>query len=136
MTIKATGSDDFPTRFRGFDEVHDDGVCSFGINRDLISERVSHHHRHTFPGGVEAQCVQQLEIQLPQVRQLHRNLVREAPNQGALVSPGSVDQRSLIRRLCLVAQLSFLRVPGGFSVVGGWIDGEGVLQGAGELLLV
>lgn len=97
---------------------------------------MSNHHRHAFPGGVKAKCVQQLEAQLPQVRQLHDHLVGEASDQGALVGPGSVDQSGLVGRLCLVAQLSFVEVPGGFSIVG-WRDGaKSLLQTSRGLLLV
>lgn len=81
----------FPTCVGGFDEVHDDRVCSFSVHGDLIRHRVSNHHRHALPGGVEAQRVQQLKAQLPQVRQFHGHLIREASHEGALVGPGSVD---------------------------------------------
>lgn len=124
-----------PTCVGGSDEVHDDRVRSFSVHGDLIRQRVSDHHRHTLPGGVEAQRVQQLKAQLPQVWQLHGHLVGEASDEGALVGPGSVDQRSLVGRLGLVAQLALLQVPP-LPVVAGRDGAEGVLQASGRLLLV
>lgn len=125
----------FLTCVWGFDEVHDDRVGSFSVHSDLIRQRMSNHHRHAFPSGVKSQRVQQLKAQLPQVRQLHGHLVREAPHQGAFVGSRSVNQSCLIGGLSFISQLPLLHVPG-LSVVAGRYSAEGVLQAAMTLLLV
>lgn len=125
----------FPTCVGRFDEVHDDRVCSFSVDGDLIRQRVSNHNRHAFPGGVEAKCVQQLKAQLPQVWQFYSHLVREASDKGALVGPGGVDQCSLVGRLCLISEFTLLQVPR-LPVVAGRNGAKGALQASGRLLLV
>lgn len=79
--------------------------------------------------------MQQLEAQLAKVGQLHGHLVGQAAHQRALVGPGGVHQRRLVRGLGLVAQLAFLQVPA-LAVIAGRHGAEGVLQAGRRSFLV